>query len=393
MSASPVVISQKAIYLNADTLVHTANNLRRVTDTLAAPGVQDIASWLVRQRVAGANMSVDVTTAAAVSRAYVRGSSTTEQGLYLVHNVAQGTGTIDALYNVDISAADPTNPRIDQVFLCVEDAQHAGANNQATIRVVTGTPTGGATLDNRTGVGAAPAGMSSELLADVLVSAAVGSILGAAIRDRRRVGNFGTIPWLGSTGLQWDAVCFEPHPATPLSIGGATMSAAFIAAATHDSMQAAALMWLPRRIVGATRVRWRYLQGGTAAATNYVLFIADASGRIVAATAATAFAGALNTATEASIALLATTTFEAGWYYVAIGVAPMTASSTVYYSGVVTGTGNLSNALGAPYRNVTLRSATGSTTPPTTILAYSDSVTLSAAQHSPMVPIIGLSTA
>jgi len=307
MSASPVIIAQKPILANADTLVHTANNLRRITDTLGAVGVMDFDSWRVRQQVSGAAMSVDVTTAAVASQAYIRGGSTTLQGLYLVTNVAQGTGTIDALYNVNIAASDPTNPRIDQVYLCVEDAQHAGSNNQATIRVVTGTPTGGATLDNRTGVGAAPAGMSSILIADVLVAAAVGTILTAAIRDRRRVCNVGTVPWLGSTGTQVDMVFFEPNPGVPLN-SAATLSQA----SGHALNQAAALMWLPRRIVGATRLRWRYFQGATAIAVNWNIGIYDASGRTIVETGAVAFAGAANAATEVSAAISATT-LEAGW--------------------------------------------------------------------------------
>lgn len=388
MSASPVVLLQKAIYLNADTLIHTAANLRRVTDTLAGVGVQDLNSWRVRQRVAGAAMSVDVTDAATESKAYVRGSSTNSQGLYLVHNTAQSTGIVDALYNVDIAAADPTNPRIDQVFLCVEDAQHAGANNQATIRVVTGTPTGGATLDNRTGVGAAPAGMSSILLADVLVPAASATVVTANIRDRRPVGNFGTIPGLAQ---QVDMVQFVPCTGHNIGYGDATTaSVGSIVAGTHDNMQAAALMWLPRRIVGATRIRWKYQQGATAAASAYNLFVADASGRVIVSGSAPSFVGALNTSQEAPV-IIGATTFEAGWYYVGIGLAAMTASSSVFYNGVITGVTNSRAVLGPAYRNIAFRSATGGTTAPSTILAYTDSLSLGVATVAPMVPLVSLS--
>lgn len=392
MSASPVILLQKPILANADTLYHTANNLRRVTDTIAGVGVLDLNSWRVRQRVAGAAMSVDVTDAATSSQAYVRGSSTNLQGLYLLCNTAQGTGTIDAIYNVDISTADPTNPRIDQVYLCVEDAQHAGSNNQATIRVVTGTPTGGATLDNRTGVGAAPAGMASILLADILVAAAVGSILTAAIRDRRPIGNFGSVPWLGSTGTQVDMVAFQPHPALPLTIGPSGAGSGLnITATTNDNQQAAVLMWLPRRIVSATRIRWKFQQGGTAAATGYTIGIYDVSGRIITSTTGPpVFSGALNTSLEVSAAI-GTTTYEAGWYYVLFGVAAMTAASVVYYTGVPTAVVNAQTDIGGAYRNLSFRSATGGSGPPTTLLAFTDTVTLTAATASPPVPIIALS--
>lgn len=391
MAASPVVLSQKAIYLNADTLQHTAASLRRITDTFAGVGVQDLNSFRVRQRVAGAAMSVDVTDAATISQAYVRGSIVNLQGLYMVHNVVQGTGTIDALYNVDIAAADPTNPRIDQVFLAVEDAQHAGANNQATIRVVTGTPTGGTTLDLRTGVGAAPAGMSSILLADVLVPAASATVVTANIRDRRPFGNFGTVPPLGSTGTQADMVAFEPHPSTSVGggVGAAISGYQQITAGTHDSTQSAALMWLPRRVVSATKIRFKYHQGGTAAATNWNVFIADASGRVIVSTGSTAFAGIAASWTEVS-ATITTTTFEAGWYYVGIGIAPMTASSAVYYNGVVAHFATVTPPV--THRNIVFRSATGGITAPTTILAFTDVASLSAAvTAAPMAPVIALS--
>lgn len=390
MSASPVVLTQKAIYENADTNVHKADSLRRVTDQLVGVGVLDLNSFRVRQRVAGAAGSVDVTDAATVSKAFVRGSSTTEQGTYLVHNVAPSTGTIDAIYNVDIAVGDATNPRIDQVYLCVEDAQHAGSNNQATIRVVAGTATGGATLDNRTGVGAAPAGMSSILLADILQPATNTNVLTANIRDRRPVGNIGTVPWLGAVGTQADIVQFVP--ASGLQLNGAAVaasSAGYVQQGVHDNMQAAALMWLPRRIVGATRIRWRYQQGTTANAAGVALFICDASGRQIL-TSSTTFTGAANQTVEAAF-VIGAQTFEAGWYYVGIGFAALTAASVVYYSGVVTGVATLGNTVGPAYRNLAFRSTTGGTTAPTTLAAFTDCASLAGATAAPMVPIPALS--
>jgi hypothetical protein len=386
MAASPQVVTSNPLYLNARTNIYTAHELRKQWDNgpPVAPGVCDLDSFRVRQRVAGATQTVDVTAASILNRAWVRHgsnindgvSASTDAGLYYVdYNSA-------SILNLDISAADPTNPRIDQIYLSIEDAQAAGANNQATVRVVTGTATGGATLDNRTGVGAAPAGMGNILLADILVPALSTSVVTANIRDRRPVALFGTLPWLGSTGTQIDAVTFQPHPALYMAAGG-------YAPGTHDNTQAAALMWLPRRIVGATRIRWRYVQGVTAATSNYVLFVSDVSGRVVAQTAATAFAGAVNTAQEASVALTATTTFEEGWYYVSIGLAAVTAASTV----AIWGANMVIASAGASLmvRNIGLRSAAGGTTVPTTILAYTDIASLTAVTATPSIPICTLS--
>ncbi len=397
MAASPQTVSNNPNYLNARTNVYTAHELRKPWDngSLMGPGVVDYDSFRIRQRVAGANMSVDCVAASVLNRAWVRHGSTISDGVSAssdagLYYVDYNSSTI---LNLDIAAADPTNPRIDSIYLAIEDAQAAGSNNQATVRVVAGTPTGGATLDNRTGAGSAPAGMGSILLADILVPAASSSVVTANIRDRRPIGIVGTLPWLGSTGTQIDAVAFQPLPGLTLNDGAATnASLSNIQATTHDNMQSAAAFYLPRRIANVTRVRWRYGQGGTAAASNYVLFIADASGRVVAQTAATAFAGALNVATEASVALTATTTFEEGSYFCGIGLAAMTAASTVYYLGAVTGTlfGTVMG-LGPAVRNIALRSATGGTTVPATILGFTDSASLTAATAAPMAPLLTLS--
>jgi hypothetical protein len=69
----------------------------------------------------------------------------------------------------------------------------------------------------------------------------------------------------------------------------------------------------------------------------------------------------------------------------------MTASSVVYYNGVVGGVATGNNLLGAPYRNVVLRSATGGSTPPTTILSFTDTAGLSGTTAVPPVPIVALS--
>lgn len=391
MAASPQTVSTTPLYLNARTNLYTANELRKPWDNAGVgPGAADNDSFRVRQRVAGANMSVDCVAASILNRAWVRATSTVasgvsasaDAGLYLVdYNSA-------TILNLDIAAADAVNPRIDSIFLAVEDAQGAGTNNLATVRVVTGTPTGGATLDNRTGAGATPAGMGSILLADVLVPALSATVVTANIRDRRPVGVSGTVPWAGALGTQIDAVTPVPHPAVPLNgIGPSTASTNMFTAGTHDSMQAVYAGFLSRRIVSAARVRFKYLQGGTAAATNYVVFVMDASGRVILQTAATAFTGAANTAQLVTPAFTSSLTLEAGWYYLGLGVAPMTAASWVLVYGVSGTTIVGNNGPGALVPNVLFR-GTGGTTIQPTLAGMTGVVDFSAAAaNASMLPI------
>ena len=78
--------------------------------------------------------------------------------------------------------ADPTNPRIDRLVVQILDKNVAGSSD-ATVgskfRVISGTPTSGATLGNLTGAAAVPA--NTYLLANVLVPAAATSITGVNI--------------------------------------------------------------------------------------------------------------------------------------------------------------------------------------------------------------------
>ena len=133
--------------------------------------------FMVQQRIAGASMQVEVTMPAG-GMAAVQGDSIGGQGLYdiPVHSA-------NALET--IGTADPSNPRVDQVILEVQDnVLDASGGNLARTRVLTGTPTGGANLTNRTGAAVLPG--SALLLADVLVGAAAGSITNTVIRDRRK---------------------------------------------------------------------------------------------------------------------------------------------------------------------------------------------------------------
>lgn len=157
---------------------------RRVFTPALRAGVLGSTDFQVIQRAAGANMSVDIVMPAA-GMAYVAGSTITNQGLYAVP-------AHSANINETITTASGSNPRIDSIYLQIQDniIDSSGQNRVQTV-VVTGTATTGATLTNRTGAGAAPA--SSLLLADILVPTSSTSVTTANIADCR-TGSVGPLP-------------------------------------------------------------------------------------------------------------------------------------------------------------------------------------------------------
>jgi microcystin-dependent protein len=119
------------------------------------------------QRVAGANMSVDVN----IGRACITGDDAANQGLYIARHTVSVT-------NVPLSTADPTNPRIDLVGLRVRDAAYlGGANSDVILDKVTGTPAASPAVP------ATPA--SFLVLAQIAVAASTASIVTANITDKR----------------------------------------------------------------------------------------------------------------------------------------------------------------------------------------------------------------
>lgn len=167
-------------------------------------GVWDANDYKVIQRAAGANMSVDV----GAGFALVPANNTGNKGLYHIEN--------DASVNVSLAASNATNPRIDMIYVQVDDsADGAAADDTPQFGVVTGTPTAGATLDNRTGAGTLPS--NSLLLADVLVGAAVTSITGSNIRDRR--------PWVrGAFGFREYASNIDVTSTSAVALPGASFT-------------------------------------------------------------------------------------------------------------------------------------------------------------------------
>ena len=96
-------------------------------------------------------------------------ASFTQQGCYYDYN--------NATVNLTISAADPTNPRIDLVCLSNPDAQYSGASNTPVLQVITGTPAPSPSPPT------VPA--SSLVLAQIAVAANASSIVTANISDQR----------------------------------------------------------------------------------------------------------------------------------------------------------------------------------------------------------------
>jgi hypothetical protein len=94
-------------------------------------------------------------------------------------NTYAPAGTLSKLtrgeVEVAITANGTGNPRVDRIVLEMGDPP--------AMRAVAGTPTSGATLDNRSGAAAVP--NDCVPLADVLVAPSVNTITGASIRDRR----------------------------------------------------------------------------------------------------------------------------------------------------------------------------------------------------------------
>lgn len=339
-----------------------------------SPGVAGYEDFRPKQDPAGASMRVGLGSVSTEMMAWVRDSVA---GVYRYeYNGAQLYATI--------GTADGSNPRIDRVCLT---APASIDSIVPQVVVLAGTPTSGATLDNLTGAQAIPTGYL--LLADVVVGAGVGNIVTANIRDRRAVGGImgqsGILPPpMPTAGTGRDEVIFLPSDDLPqLSVT--------LTPTTHDNYQGAYLATLSRRIVGATRLRFRYAQGATPATSNYNVAILDTSGRLIVAVGATAFAGGASTIQEIALTIAATT-FDAGDYFVWMGVAALTASSAVSFYGIQ-GNGTVT-APGPAHRNQKFSLNSGGTTFPAVNqigTTYADVVASAAAYTALPMPIFSAS--
>lgn len=226
---------------------------------------------------------------------YVRGDSVGDQGLYRVYNDAAKLTSAFALGG--IAAAHATNPRLDQIVARVYDEDALDQDLRTwRLEVIGGTATGGATLDNRNGADALPP--SAMLLADVLVPASAASLGSSDIRDRRPFSSQVSVANALATPAARDQVPLI-NQGVPLAFGSS-----FFANAQRYHAHL-----LPRRIVGATRIRLPATFGG---AGNMNVAIYDASGRKIVETG--------SVAKSTNPLTIAATTFEAGLYWVGIGV-------------------------------------------------------------------------
>lgn len=144
---------------------HPAENDRlSMQAIIATTGIIGTSSLAVTQ--AGTpGMAVQV----AAGWGAVVGNYTTNMGVYQFYN--------DAATQLSVTAADPTNPRIDRVVVTVNDSYYIGATNNVTFTVVAGTPAGSPS---------APATPTNSIsLATIAVAAGATSILNANITDTR----------------------------------------------------------------------------------------------------------------------------------------------------------------------------------------------------------------
>jgi hypothetical protein len=107
---------------------HPAENDRLTTQAIwASSGVARTNDLLV-----SASSPAAMTVSVAAGWAAILGTYQANMGVYIAYNDAATTATI--------TAANPTNPRIDLVCITVSDAAYTGALNTVAINVVAGTP-------------------------------------------------------------------------------------------------------------------------------------------------------------------------------------------------------------------------------------------------------------
>lgn len=174
---------------------HPAENDRLTTQaTWNTTGVIGTSSMqVVASNPAAMSVSVGTGWAAIV------GDSTTNMGTYMAYN--------DAATTLTITAANPTNPRIDRVVATVSDSYYSGSTNTVAYSVVAGTPAASPSAP------ATPANSIS--LATVSVAAGATSITNANITDTRVLA---TVP---SAALV-SPVVISPEERTTVSATAAT---------------------------------------------------------------------------------------------------------------------------------------------------------------------------
>ncbi len=144
---------------------------------------------------------------------YVQAAAADER--YRVQNTASVLST--AFDGGGLAAPSSSNPRLDQIIARVYDHSVDGSNRREwVLQKVTGTPTAGATRDNRFGAAALPA--RSYLLADALVPPNAPALVADNIRDRRQTlrGHLvrAAVPGEAMAGV----ACFEGRPSLGVQV-------------------------------------------------------------------------------------------------------------------------------------------------------------------------------
>ena len=144
---------------------HPAENDRlSMQSIIATTGIIGTSSLAVTQ-ASTPGMAVQVATGWGA----IVGNYTTNMGVYQFYN--------DAATQLSVTAADPTNPRIDRVVVTVNDSYYTGSTNNVTFTVVAGTAAASPV---------APATPTNSLsLATIAVAAGATSIVNANITDTR----------------------------------------------------------------------------------------------------------------------------------------------------------------------------------------------------------------
>lgn len=185
---------EKPVAIQRADVSYGAIEFARLFDDVFSEGVVGTNDLKVQQYSGGARMSVEV----AAGSAYVD-FDTPDKGKYRVYNSALNDSGTPGAPNNDWEAtfltADATNPRVDRVVLLVYDGNYDGTGKyKGVFKVITGTPTAGATLVNLNGAAAVPS--NAILLANVLVAAAATTIPTAnidttlaTVRPQSRVGS------------------------------------------------------------------------------------------------------------------------------------------------------------------------------------------------------------
>jgi len=144
---------------------HPAENDRLTTQAIwKTTGIINAADLAVT-----ANSPVGMSVVVASGWAAIVGTYQANMGTYMVYN--------DAATTLTVTAANPSNPRIDIVVATVNDAYYTGSLNSVVFQVVAGTPAGSPVAPSTP--------TNSILLATLAVGAGVTTITSANITDNR----------------------------------------------------------------------------------------------------------------------------------------------------------------------------------------------------------------